>query len=122
MPKLPSPLGVAIELAVEARFIRHCDPVQYLATFRTSKGTVFAMERVTQGHINLWLPEQDEVRREAERAGLSIERTVAWANGRAAPYGRISSLKTIPMLRDEPLFRVRVSGVDDALKVLEKLS
>jgi len=122
MPKAPSPLGVEIESAVEARFTRHCDPVQYLATFRTSKGTVFAMERVTQGHINLWLPEQDEVRSEAEQAGLSIEKTVAWANGRAGHYGRISSLKSIPTLSEAPLFRVRVSSVGDALKILEKVS
>jgi hypothetical protein len=69
--KEPSQLGRMIEEAVERepRFISHPDNVQYLCCFRTISGKVFAFERVTKGHINLWLPEDRRVKAAAEVAG-----------------------------------------------------
>ena len=58
--KAPSPLGAAIEAAVDRDtwFRQHREPVRYLCCCRTAGGgRVFAFERVTKTQINLWLPE-----------------------------------------------------------------
>jgi len=69
--KAPSPLGAAIEAAVDRdiRFRRHREPVQYLAFYRTAGGQVFAFERVTKSQITLWLPKNEAVRSAAEKRG-----------------------------------------------------
>jgi hypothetical protein len=51
----PSPLGEAIEVAIET-------------------GRVFAVERVTLSQITLWLPEDETVRVTAEKEGLTAPR------------------------------------------------
>jgi hypothetical protein len=122
MPKSPTALGLAVEAAISTRFARHRESVQYLACFRTAEGSVFACERVTAAHINLWLPEQEAVKRAAENANLRVERRIAWPDGPNGKYGRISSLKSISGLRDEPLLQIKVTTVGEAMQVLEMLS
>jgi hypothetical protein len=122
LSKSPSALGTEIESAVAARYVRHRNNVQYLGCFRTAKGSVFAFERVTLKHINLWLPEQDAAKREAERVASSVVRSVPWPNGRGSNYGRISSLESVPELCDEPLLRIQVVSASDAIQILEALT
>ncbi len=122
MPKNPSPLGMAIEAALGERFARHRDPVQYLASFRTPCGAIFACERITKGHINLWLSGHPAVKAAAEAEGLPIRRSVPWQDGREGDYGRISSLKSMPEMRDEPLYVVQVTVAGEAVSMAEALS
>lgn len=122
MSKSPSALGADIESAVATRFARHRDSTQYLACFRAKNGSVFAFERVTLKLINMWLPEQETVKREAERVGSLVTRSVPWPKGRSLNYGRISSLKSVPELCDEPLLRVQVASATDALRILMALT
>lgn len=124
-PKLPSPLGLEVEAAVERdpRYVRHRNNVQYLCTFRTVGGTVFGMERVTQGAINLWLPPTPEITAAIAREGIFVSHIkIPWPDpGDPEKYGRISSLKSVPELRDEPLLPVPVSSAQQALAVLAAL-
>jgi hypothetical protein len=122
LSKSPSALGAEMESVVATRYARHRNNVQYLACFRTAKGSVFAFERVTHKHINLWVPEQDAAKREAERVASSVVRSVAWPNGRGSNYGRISSLKSVPELRDAPLLRIQILRATDGLQILEALA
>jgi hypothetical protein len=123
--KAPSPLGVAIEAVVnrDTRYRRHKEPVQYLCCYRTAVGRVFAFERVTKSHINLWLPEDAAVRSAAEKEGLQVTKSVPFPN-RAGPnlYGRISSLTAIPELRDAALYRIAVTSAGQAIEVIGALA
>jgi hypothetical protein len=123
--KAPSPLGAAIDAAVDrdTRFLRHRAPVQYLCCFRTAGGRVFAYERMTKSQITLWLPEDAAVRSAAEKEGLKITKSVPFSN-RAIPkrYGRLSSLKAIPELRDAVLYRIVVTSAGQAIAVVGALA
>ena len=121
LPRSPSALGVAVESALESHFARHREPVQYLAAFRSSSGTVFAIERVTLTQIMLWLPDQESVRRAADRAGIAAMLSVPWPAGRSGKYGRISSLKAIPELVDAQLLKVAVTTAGDAMSLAESI-
>jgi len=116
-----SNLGSMIEAAVErdARYQRLRPSIKYLCFFETLSGIKFAFERVTKTHINLWLPEIEAVRVAAEAAGLPI--TLTLADPKPDAYGRISSLKSIPELRDARLYRVPARTVGEALTVLSAL-
>ena len=111
-----------MESVFEAHFVREREPIQYLATFRTGSGIVFAIERVTLNQIMLWLPDQEGVRQAADRAGIPVAGSVAWPSGRSGKYGRISSLKSIPALVDEPLLKVAVTTAGDALRIAEAVA
>ena len=119
--KAPSALGLAVEKAIEldSRFKRDREAVQYAAFFRTLLGTRFAIERVTINHINLWVPELEVARATAERLGLSVFRSVPSLTG--SKYGRLSTLKTVPGLADEPLYKIPVYRPEQALDVLSTL-
>ncbi len=123
--RIASPLGAEIEDAVARNpaFHRHRDNVQYLCCYQTSGGTIFAFERVTSRHINLWIPEESEkARRIAESFGSQVERKVPWPDPlKPHLYGRISSLKSIPELRDRILYKVPIATSADALAVLAAL-
>jgi hypothetical protein len=116
--KAPSSLGASIEAAIDSdpRFHRHREPIQYLCCYRTTKGQVFAFERVTASHITLWMPEIEPVRRAAEREYLSVVRSVPRSNpAEPTRYGRLSSLESVPELRDAVLYRIRVGSVGQAV-------
>jgi hypothetical protein len=119
--KTTSALGQAIEdlIAAEPAFIRHRKNVKYVCCFRNSRGSVFAFERVTVKHINLWLPDNAAAKAAAEKLGLLVDLSVPWTI--PEKYGRISSLKSIEELRDEPLFRVQVTTPAEAIAVLSAL-
>ncbi len=116
-----SKIGIEIEGAIARNFVRHSESVKYMSYFRTPGGSVFGVEQGTSNHINLWLPEQEDVRRAAEDATLPVDRKVAWPNGRDSRYGRISSLKSIPELRDAPLLKVQVTTVGESMRVVHAL-
>ena len=123
--KAPSPLGAAIEAAVdrEIRFRRHREPVQYLAFYRTAGGQVFAFERVTKSQITLWLPENEAVRLAAEKEGLFVTKSVPFPDPtKPTRYGRISSLRPIPELSDAALYRVSVTSAGQAIAVAGSLT
>ena len=92
--KAPSPLGAAIEAAVDRdiRFRRHREPVQYLACYRTAGGQVFAFERVTKSQITLWLPENEAVRSAAEKEALLVTKSVPYQTGPNPPGTAVSRL------------------------------
>ena len=124
-PKTPSPLGLEIEAAVEGdpRYRRHRANVLYLCTFRTVAGTVFGFERVTRNAIRLWLPPTGGV-----KAAIAAEHLHVPTISRPWPdlvepkrYGRISSLRSIPELRDEPLLPVPVTSAQQALVILTSI-
>lgn len=119
--KAPSELGRAIEAAAASRFIRQSEPVQYLCTFRSPTGHVFAMERVIKSQITLWLPEDPRIRAAAEALDLTATRSEPFPGGRQSDYGRLSSLKSEPELRDSTLYRVAVSTVAQAIAILEAI-
>jgi hypothetical protein len=120
--KAPSVLGLAVEEAIESdpRFSRDRENVQYGAFFRTVSGTAFLIERTTINHINLWIPETEAARLTAESLGLSVRRSVPWLD--PSDYGRLSTLKTIPELADQPLNKIPVHRPEQALGVLGALS
>ncbi|MDT2020305.1 hypothetical protein [Methylocella sp. CPCC 101449] len=120
-PKTPSSLGLEVEAALAEHYARLGKSIKYRVAFRTPRGTPFAAERVTKGEINMWVPEQDQVRLQAEAAGLSIERSIPWPDGRSGNYGRLSSLKSVPGLFEETLLMIKVSSASQALKVAEAL-
>src|SRR5208337_5503000 len=120
MARTLSTLGVAIEDAVASRFQPHSERVKYMAYFRTPRGSVFAVEQGTSKHINLWLPEQEAVRHEAERERLHVNRSVPWPDAtKPNRYGRISSLQSVQELCDAILLKVQVTTVGKAMRVLE---
>ena len=122
MPKEPSILGASIETELARSFARERSPIQYLCTFRTPSGTVFAAERVTKGHINLWIPVQEAAQREAENSGLSIAKSIPWPDGPFGNYGRISSLKSIPSLVQSRLLKIQVTTAAEAMKIAEAIA
>jgi hypothetical protein len=120
--KGPSVLGLAVEEAVDndPRFSRDRESVRYGAFFRTLSGTAFLIERTTINHINLWIPEIEAARAVAESLGLSVSRSVPWLN--LSDYGRLSSLKSIPELANQPLYKIPVHRPEQALDVLGALA
>jgi hypothetical protein len=97
--------------------------VQYLAFYRTAGGQVFAFERVTKSQITLWLPKNEAVRLAAEEEALLVTKSVPYPD-RTKPtrYGRISSLKPIPELRDAALYRIAVTSAGQAIAVVGSLA
>ncbi len=123
--KAPSPLGAAIEAAVDRdiRFRRHREPVQKMCYYQTVGGRVFAFQRDTVTMINLWLPEDEAVRLVAEKEGLIVTRSVPFPDPtKPELYGRISSLETISELRDVPLYRIAVTSAGQAIAVVGALA
>lgn len=120
--KEPSALGAAIESAIrrDPRYQRYREPVQYLSFYKTASGRVFAFERVTTTQITLWLPEDEKVRLAAENAGLKVIKSVPRVAGQGQ-YGRLSSLQSVPELRDASLYRIAVTSPSQALSILEAL-
>lgn len=120
--KAPSVLGLAVEQAIDndPRFMRDRESVLYGAFFRTLSGTAFLIERTTINHINLWIPEIEAPRITAERLGLSVSRSVPWLD--PSDYGRLSTLKSIPKLADQPLYKIPVHHPEQALAVLGTLA
>lgn len=121
MARILSKLGAEIEDSVAAKFPRQRDRVKYMAYFRTLAGSVFAIEQGTSRHINLWVPAQEAAKRAAEVGGAPIKLLPPWPRGRSGAYGRISSLKHDPALRESPLYRVQVRTLGQANRVLEAL-
>lgn len=122
--KAPSSLGSAIEAAIErdGRFRRHREPVQYLCCYRTTSGRVFAIERVTKTQIRLWFPADESVRLVAENDGLTVTKREPHAGSAdGARYGRISSLKSIPELRDAILYTTAAKSPAQAMAVVGAL-
>ena len=117
-----SALGIAIEDALSARFRSHGDPVKYLSCFRTPGGRVFGCERGTKKHVNIWVLNDAGARRAAEDAGLSVRLTAPWPTGRGGAYGRLSALRSVSELSDEPLLMIQATTVGQALAVVEALS
>lgn len=119
-----SVLGTEIEVAIEndERFTRQRDPIKYLCCYKTKANTVFAFERTTINQINFWLPDLPEVKRIAEANGNSIECSIPWQDRSASgKYGRLSSLKSIPELRDKALWKVKVNSPTEAISILSAL-
>lgn len=124
--KKPSRLGLSIQSAIESapRFVKHQPDRQYQCTFRTvGSGRVFAVERVTENAIRLWLPSRDRVSAALDSEGLIVLQMSLPYPDREHPerYGRLSSLKSVPELRDERLLPVPVSSPDQALRILSAL-
>lgn len=123
--KAPSPLGAAIEAAIDRdiRFRRHRGPVQKMYYYETVAGRVFAFQRDTVTVVNLWLPEDEAVRLAAEKEGLVVIRSVPFPDPtKPELYGRISSLETISELRDAPLYRIAVTSAGQAIAVVGALA
>jgi hypothetical protein len=120
--KEPSALGTSIESAIghDSRFQRHREPIQYLSCYRTISERVFALERVTRTQLTLWLPEDEKVRLAAEKLGLEVVKSVPRVPD-PSKYGRLSSLQSVPELRDASLYRVTVTSAPQAISVLEAL-
>lgn len=121
----PSSLGAAIEAALDhdIRFQRHQEPVQYLSSYRTAGGRVFAIERVTKSQITLWLPESEAVRSTAEKEALTVVKSLPFPDPTTPTrYGRISSLKSIPELCDAALYRIAVNSAGQAIAVAGALA
>ena len=116
-----SPLGIAIEEALSRRLAVHRDPVRYLACFRTPKGAVVGCERGTKHHVNLWVRNEEAVRLAAERAGMFVQLTAPWPDGRSGRYGRLSALRAVPEFCDEPLLAIQATTVAQALVIAEAL-
>ena len=120
----PSALGAAIEAAVDddERFAREREPIKYRCCYKTKTSTVFAFERVTADQINFWLPDLPIIKKIAEENGIQIEHSIPWPDrSDSKKYGRISSLKSIPQLRDEALWKVQVKSPTEALLILSAL-
>ena len=119
--KAPSALGHEVEKAIEhdPRFKRDREPVQYATFFRTLSGTPFLVERVTINHINLWVPDLEVAKATAEALGLSVVRSVPHLT--SSKYGRLSTLKTVPELASQPLYKIPVHRPEQALDVLGAL-
>jgi hypothetical protein len=119
--RAPSALGLAIDKAIEhdPRFKRDREPVQYAVFFRTLSGTPFLVERVTINHINLWVPDLEVAKATAKALGLSVLRSVP--NLTSSEYGRLSTLKTVPELANQPLYKIAVHRPEQALNVLGAL-
>jgi hypothetical protein len=120
--KAPSVLGLAVEEAIynDPRFRRDRESVKYGAFFRTLSGTAFLIERITINHINLWIPEVEAARVAAERLGLSVSRSVPWLD--PSVYGRLWTLRTVPQLAEQPLYKIPVHRPEQALDVLGALA
>jgi hypothetical protein len=113
-----------VEAAIkrDERFSQHRKPVQYLYCYRTLTGQVFAFERVTKTQIRFWLPASEAVRTASEKAGLTITKSLPNMDRSGdGGYGRISSLKAIPELRDATLYTVPVMSADQALTLVAAL-
>ena len=120
--KAPSVLGLAVEQAIDndPRFRRDRESVRYGAFFRTLKGTAFLIERTTISHINLWIPETEAAKAAAGSLALSVSRSVPWLN--PSDYGRLSTLKSIPELANQPLYKIPAHHPEQALDVLGALA
>jgi hypothetical protein len=120
--KAPSVLGLAVEQAIDndTRFRRDRESVLYGAFFRTLSGTAFLIERTTINHINLWIPETEAARVTAESLGLSVSRSVPWLD--PSVYGRLWTLRTVPQLAEQPLYKIPVHRPEQALDVLGALA
>lgn len=65
----------------------------------------------------------EAVRLVAEREGLVVTRSVPFPDPtKPELYGRISSLKSIPELRDAPLYRIAVTSAGQAIAVVGSLA
>jgi hypothetical protein len=120
--KEASVLGLAVEQAIDndPRFRRDRESVRYGAFFSTLSGMAFLIERTTISHINLWIPETEAARAVAESLGLSVSRSVPWLD--PSDYGRLSTLKCIPELANQPLYKIPVHRPEQALDVLGALA
>jgi hypothetical protein len=118
--RMPSALGPKIEAVIDRdrRFRLHRKAVKYLCCYRSATGQVFAFERVTEKHITFWMPDDDAVMTAAAAEGLEVARSVPWPNPEQPHlYGRLSSLESIPELRDRTLYRIAVTTVGQALAI-----
>lgn len=84
---------------------------------------MFAFERVTKAQITLWLPETEAVRSAAEKEALVVRKSVPFPDPtKPTRYGRISSLRPIPELRDAALYRIAVTSAGQAIAVVGSLA
>ncbi len=122
---MSSALGATIEAAIDrdTRFRLHREPVKYLCCYRTLAGRVFAFERVTQKHVIFWMPADGAVVAVALSRGPDFTPSSPWSDPEQPDrYARISSLKSIPELRDAKLYRIPVTTVAQALAIAEALA
>lgn len=118
-----SRLGLEIENALKAHpLIRpHGPGLLYLQAYVTNGGFVFAAERVTVSQINLWVPPDYRVWKEASAIGADIEVREPFDKPDREKYGRLSSLEQINELAYLTLFKVTVTSAADAVRVLTPL-
>ena len=122
-PKVPSPLGLAIQAAVDASGLCtvHQPDRLYQCTYQLiASGTVFAFERVTKNHITIWLPATAAVETAVTSQGIVIPSISVPYPYTDEPerYGRLSSLKQVPELANEKLFAVKVVSVGQIMGIL----
>jgi hypothetical protein len=116
-----SALGLAVEKTIESdpRFWHVRGNVQYASFFKTLSGTAFLVEGRTINHVNLWIPETEAAKTVAEGLGLSVVRSVPRLD--PSKYGRLSALRSIPELANQPLWKIPVHRPEQALAVLGAL-
>ncbi|PZR90875.1 MAG: hypothetical protein DI537_17515 [Stutzerimonas stutzeri] len=118
-----SRLGLEIETALKAHpLIRPHGPAKlYLQAYVTNGGFVFAAERVTISHINLWTPPDHRVWKEAQAIGAAAEVREPFDKPDPEKYGRLSSLEYVNELAYLTLFCIPVASAADALEVVAPL-
>lgn len=100
------------------------EPLQYMCFFRSIKsGRHFGVERVTEGHINVWVSPTPAVVKAANSEGIVIGSVSKPYPDPADPtkYGRIASLKSDPTLRDADLLCIPVTSGSQAVRILSEL-
>lgn len=123
MGRTTSRLGAEVEAAIvqSGLFEVVREPVQYMCFFRSRRsGAHFAIERVTESHINVWLCPTEGIVNVLRSEGISTSPISRPYPYREAPnkYGRIASLKSDGVLRNAELLCVPVTSGQQALRVL----
>ena len=126
MDRTPSRLGREVEDAIvrSGAFERFRDDVQYMCFYRSKKsGRHFGFERVTESAIRIWLPPTPAILAALSGEGMNVPEVSRPLANPDDPerYGRISSLKHVPELRDLDLLPVPVTSGAQALRVLSAL-
>ena len=121
--KSTSKLGAEVEEAVVSSglFTPLRDPVQYMQFFRSKRtGAHFAFERVTEKHINLWVPPTAAVIKAVGDEHIHTDPISRPFPDPTDPnkYGRIASLKSDSVLRNSDLLCVPATSGSQAVRVL----
>jgi hypothetical protein len=124
LPK-PSPLGIQIEIAVDASQDHTIDPAghsEYLLRYRTATGIPFAIGRTSKSSVRVWISADDRFKNALEAAGFVCWRSLPKQPTRGSrATGRNSNLEQITEFNGLPVYWTNVSSPSEALIVASKL-